>query len=72
MPGALSAVCPLPSTGCPLQLSAVCRLTRLVGQRNARGGGGCCALSSYYSYSSDPCTQMNDCASIMSRGPRSR
>ena len=26
----------------------------------------------YSSYSSDPCTQMNDCASIMSRGPRSR
>ena len=26
MPGALSAVCPLPSAVCPLQLSALCRL----------------------------------------------
>lgn len=35
------------------------------------GGSGVFAVYGRYSYSAEPCVQMNDCASIMSRGPRS-
>ena len=63
---------------CPYRSAIGTKLPRGSGQSTTRGKH--CdigrqtrfiAPGGRHSYSAEPCVQMNDCASIMSRGPRS-